>query len=107
MDAATLLRTARRRAGLSQREVARRAAIPQPAVSRIERGLVSPRVVTLEKLLEACEMELEAVSRPVGDVDRTLIWERLKLKPGQRVRAAEQEWRQAERFRRAARVRVG
>ena len=37
-----MLRMARRRAGLSQRELARRAGVPQPTVSRIERGQMSP-----------------------------------------------------------------
>ena len=37
MGAGTILREARRRAGLTQRELARMAGVPQPAVSRIER----------------------------------------------------------------------
>jgi hypothetical protein len=74
----------------------------QAAVSRIERGVVSPTVVTLERLLRECGWELEAV-RQRGDVDRTLIRERLAMTPGERVRAAEREWEEADAFRRAAR----
>jgi transcriptional regulator with XRE-family HTH domain len=100
VNAATLLKRARLRAGLSQRELARRASVPQPTVSRIERGVVSPRVVTLEKLLEACEMELDAVVRPSGDVDRTLIWDWLRMTPGNRARRAAAEWNNTAVFRR-------
>src|SRR5918999_3002059 len=94
---------ARRRAGLSQRELARRSGIPQPSISRIERDVVSPTVDTLERLLRACGMELEPVDRPrKDDVDRTLIWESLKLTPGERARQAVLDWRRLEAFRQAA-----
>src|SRR5438094_5665272 len=92
MKASTLLRTARRRAGFSQRELARRSRVPQPAISRIERDLVSPTVDTLERLLKACGMELEVIPRPGEGVDRTLIWERLRMTPVQRARRVVSEW---------------
>ena len=76
--------------------------MPQPAVSRIERGIVSPSVDTLDRLLRQCGKELETVERPQYDVDRTLIQERLRLTPGERVRLAELEWRRTQPFRRAA-----
>jgi transcriptional regulator with XRE-family HTH domain len=102
VDAARILNMARRRAGLSQRELARRCGIPQPSISRIERGVVSPTVDTLERLLRACGMELEPVDRPrEDDVDRTLIWESLKLTPGERARQAVLDWRRLEAFRQA------
>lgn len=84
-DAAGMLRTARRRAGLSQRELARRAGVPQPTVSRIERGRVSPSVATLAPLIEACGMELEVVERPGAGVDRTQLWDGLVRSPAQRL----------------------
>jgi helix-turn-helix protein len=76
--------------------------MPQPALSRIERGVVSPSVDTLDRLLRQCGKELEAVERPEYDVDRTLIQERLRLTPGERVRLAELEWRRTQPFRRSA-----
>ena len=80
---------ARRRAGLTQRELARRSGVPQPSISKIERGVISPTVDTLERLLRACGMELEPVRVPAeDDVDRTLIWENLKLSPTQRAEGA-------------------
>ncbi|MDA8395617.1 MAG: helix-turn-helix transcriptional regulator, partial [Candidatus Dormibacteraeota bacterium] len=49
-----MLRTTRERAGLSQRQLARRAGTSQAAVSCYERGTVSPSVRTLARLLAAC-----------------------------------------------------
>jgi predicted transcriptional regulator len=43
-----VLSRARHRAGLTQRELAERAAVPQSTVGRIEAGLVDPRVGTNE-----------------------------------------------------------
>ncbi len=53
LDAATLLRTARLRAGLTQRALARRAGTSQSVVARIESGHTDPGVETLRGLLEA------------------------------------------------------
>lgn len=58
MDAATLLRTARTRAGLSQRELAAAARTSQSAVAAIESGRKQPTVATLERLLVATGTEL-------------------------------------------------
>lgn len=55
MDFATVLRTTRDRAGLSQRTLAQLAGTSQAAVSCYERGTVSPSVRTLTRLLDACE----------------------------------------------------
>ncbi|HMF09215.1 MAG TPA: helix-turn-helix transcriptional regulator, partial [Thermoanaerobaculia bacterium] len=48
MASSHLLRYARRSAGLSQRDLAARAGMPQPAVARIESGRTIPRFDTLE-----------------------------------------------------------
>ncbi len=53
MDAATTLRTARSRAGLSQTELARRAGTSQAAVSQYESGAKQPSFETLSRLLLA------------------------------------------------------
>jgi transcriptional regulator with XRE-family HTH domain len=49
----SLLREARKRHGLDQAELARRVGTGQPAISRIERDVVSPSLDTLNRLLEA------------------------------------------------------
>ncbi len=69
IDAAGILREARDRAGLSQRELARRAGTSQSVVARIELGQTSPSVSTLDRLLAAAGLELRAglEIRPVAD----------------------------------------
>lgn len=74
--------------------------MPQPAVSRIERDHVSPRLDTLDVLLRACDLALDLVERPGRGVDRTLIRERLRLSPTERARLAAREWNRTARLRR-------
>ena len=88
MKAARLLRQARRRVGMSQRDLARITGMPQPAIARIERGAVTPGLDTLERLLAGVGMTLEVVPRPGVGVDRTLIREVLALMPEERIVAA-------------------
>ncbi|HEX9775500.1 MAG TPA: helix-turn-helix transcriptional regulator [Actinomycetota bacterium] len=73
MNAARVLREARRRAGLTQRELAAKAGVPQPSIARIESGATIPRVDTLDRLLEQCGEGLYAQRRLGIGVDRTLI----------------------------------
>jgi len=85
---AELLRQARERAGLSQRQLAERAGTAQSVIARIERGLTSPTWDTLERLLEAAGFELAAQVEPrvvvgshmLDDVPRIL-----QLTPEQRL----------------------
>ena len=85
MNTATTLRNARRAAGLSQRDLAHRARVAQPAIARIESGGVVPRVDTLEHLLRACGHSLAVTRRAGFGVDRSLIRELLRLTPRQRL----------------------
>lgn len=93
MDAARTLHLARRRSGLSQRELAGRVGVPQPVVARIESGRAVPRVDTLDRLLAGCGEALEARPRLGAGVDRTEIRELLHLTPAQRARLAVREAR--------------
>lgn len=83
MAAAELLREARRHARLTQRELAARSGVTQASIARMERGLVVPRFDTLERLLDACGVEIRTVARPDG-IDRTLIRARLAMTPWER-----------------------
>jgi transcriptional regulator with XRE-family HTH domain len=56
---AEVLVSTRRRHGISQDRLARRAGTTQAVVSRIERGLVSPSVETVQRLLAAMGWELD------------------------------------------------
>jgi transcriptional regulator with XRE-family HTH domain len=77
-----LLKEARDRAGLTQRELAQRAGTSQAMVARIERGQQSPSVATLERLVLACGLELRVETAggagpPAGPAARTgrlLVW---------------------------------
>ena len=61
MDAATLIRDARRRAGLSLAELADRAGTSAPTVSAYEHGRKRPRADVLLRLLDAAGHEVQAV----------------------------------------------
>jgi transcriptional regulator with XRE-family HTH domain len=100
MTAGAIVREARRRAGLTQSELANRAGMPQPAISRIERDHISPRLATLDALLRGCGLALDLVERPGLRVDRTLIRERLRLSPLERVRLTAREWNRTRGLRR-------
>jgi transcriptional regulator with XRE-family HTH domain len=101
MDAARILRYARRRAGLSQRELAERTGIAQPAIARIERGSSSPRVDTLDRLLRGAGLSLEGAPRLGTGVDRTLIRATRATSPEERILAAGRSGRNLIAFRNA------
>jgi hypothetical protein len=88
MNAGRILRYARLRAGMSQRALADASGVAQPAIARIERGGVSPRVDTLERLLAATDSSLELAHRLGEGVDRTLIRASLDRTAEERVTAA-------------------
>lgn len=86
MTARELIRKARARHGLTQAQLAARARTSQAAVSRIERGLVSPTIETLQNLLELMHEELSLDSREVDyGHDRTLYDQTLPLRPAERI----------------------
>lgn len=53
-----LIREARRRADLTQAELARRVGTSQPAIARYERARAMPDLDTLHRIVEACGFEL-------------------------------------------------
>jgi transcriptional regulator with XRE-family HTH domain len=81
-----LVKEARARHGVSQERLAMRAGTTQSAISRIERGRISPSVETLRELLYLLgeDLTLGAEERDFG-IDRTLIAERFKASPSERV----------------------
>jgi len=95
---------ARRGAGLSQRELARRSGVPQPTIARIERGQQIPRVDTLMRMLDACGFELRLGPKRGKDVDVSLIDGWLRLTPAERAERATGYSRFAEALRAARRV---
>lgn len=61
----------RKKLQMTQAQLARRSNVPQPYLSRVERGLIVPNQKTLEKLFEALQSTLfvlPLLNRPVGDI---------------------------------------
>ena len=83
-----MVREARRRANLTQRQLSAKARIPQETIARIERGRVDPRVATIDRLLAACGFGLESMPRLGIGIDRTQIHDLLRLSPSERLAVA-------------------
>jgi transcriptional regulator with XRE-family HTH domain len=64
MEITTLIRGARQAAGITQVELADRAGTAQPAVAAYESGGKTPNFTTLERLLGACEHDIEVLAHP-------------------------------------------
>src|SRR5580704_1335454 len=56
--AGSAVRAARRRAGVSQAELAARSGTSQPSIARLEKGQVSPTVITLDRIARALGTDL-------------------------------------------------
>jgi transcriptional regulator with XRE-family HTH domain len=88
LDAGAMLREARTRAGLTQRELAARAGTSQSVVARIERGRTDPSFRTMQRLLAACGLEVWAELEPMPVVDTHMLDDVariLRLTPEQRL----------------------
>ncbi len=82
----SLLQSVRKRHGLTQSQLAARARTSQAAISRIERGVVSPSVATLAELLDLLGEELLLEAEPIDyGHDRTLMAATLAHSPEQRI----------------------
>ena len=90
MKPGALLADARRRAGLTQAELADRLGISQSAVAKLEREEANPTVRTFERALRATGHRIEA--RPaLPNFDESLIRADLELTPAERIRRLERE----------------
>jgi transcriptional regulator with XRE-family HTH domain len=96
--ASRLLSRARRVAALSQHTLAVRTGVTQASISRIEDGKTSPRVDTLDRLLEACGFTVELAPRLGEGIDRTAMRDLLRLSPVERARLAVEEARNLDRI---------
>jgi transcriptional regulator with XRE-family HTH domain len=111
-----LVRIARERAGLTQRALAERAGTTQSVVGRIEAGIGSPRVETVERLVEAAGFHVRVVLEPImpqdpvidaykRDIDRSLLRDNLGRTPEERVEALQALHDLAAEARRAGKAR--
>jgi hypothetical protein len=80
-----LLREARRRAGLSQAELARRAGKPTSVIGRWERNEVAPSLETLRAMIRACQLELRFAVVDADDSQDAAIEHALRLTPADRL----------------------
>ncbi len=88
MKIATMVRSARQAAGITQVQLADRAGTAQPAVAAYESGARTPNFATLQRLLGACEYDVELLAHPrmrrgassLAEIGRTitedLLWDR-------------------------------
>lgn len=105
MIAGHLIREARRRAGLSQAELAERAGTTQSAIARLERGRTSPSVERTRELIRACGLDLRFELVPIDDADLSLARTNRTLSFDARVRQNANALAFANAARRAARGR--
>lgn len=89
MDAGDILRTARRRRGLSQAQLAVRAGTTQTAISRLERGARSPTAETIGRLFLVMGDEIDLQVRPIrGRFDPAHLAAERRLTPRVRLERA-------------------
>lgn len=105
MKTGRLIRDCRRGRGWTQSELAHRLGTPQSAVARWERGAISPRVATLERILRACGFEPKIQLLDQWQVDRDQLCERLSWSPIERLRYLVDMLAFEERAHRARRIR--
>jgi transcriptional regulator with XRE-family HTH domain len=98
-----ILQEARRRANLTQRELAEVAGRPQSTISKIERGRRDPTLTTLRELVRAAGFDLRFQLVPRDEHDRQLMDAMLALSPEERLARLEG---QAEAFALMSRSRV-
>jgi transcriptional regulator with XRE-family HTH domain len=83
-----LVREMRIAAGLSQRDLARRAATSQPAIARYEGGAAVPSWETLRRIAAACGRQLKVDAEVIPEAhDVELAESMLELTPLERLRS--------------------
>jgi len=82
----SLVRIARLRAGLSQRDLAARLGLPQSSVARWESGARQPRVDSLRAAIRACGLDVVVGLRAMDRSNDSRIWELLDIEPAGRLR---------------------
>ncbi len=78
VNAAVLLQEARRRSGLSRRQLAERGGTSASTLSAYESGASVPSVVTLSRLLRAAGFEAEANLRPAPAMNERELAEKIE-----------------------------
>jgi transcriptional regulator with XRE-family HTH domain len=88
--AASMIREARLRSGLTQAELAARLGVSQSAVAKLERERSNPTVETLDRVLRATGHRLQMIAPAWSDgVDVTLLRQELDRTPAERIKSFE------------------
>ena len=90
-----LVREARKRAGLTQAELAARAGTTQSAIARLESGRTTPAFEQVERLLRLCGFQLVVSLAPYDDSDIVQAEARLRRTPDERIAELEAGLRSA------------
>jgi predicted transcriptional regulator len=98
MEPSTLVKRARKAAGLTQAELAKRALMKQPEIARLEAPGANPRLSTLKRVVAAAGHSLKLDLDEDFGLDETLIIEELKQSPDDRLRAFEAFYRSTQRM---------
>ena len=85
MTLVQLLREARKRSGLTQAELAKRAGVPQSTVGRIESGVRVPSTELLERLIRAAGLELRVALGEPDPGTQSLFERTLRRTPRERL----------------------
>lgn len=87
MSGATLIAEARKRAGLTQAELASRLGTHQSVIARWETGRTSPDYSTVVGAIRAAGFDLAVAITPADDHDLVLIRRELAREPAERLTA--------------------
>jgi transcriptional regulator with XRE-family HTH domain len=99
-----LVREARKRAGLTQAELAGRAGTTQSAIARLESGRTSPALEQVERLLKLCGFQLVVQLAPYDDSDLVQAEARQRQGVDERIAEMEAGLRSADELQRALAV---
>lgn len=82
---ASLIREARRRAGLSQAQLAERCGKAKVQIGRWETGTVAPSIDTLLEIVHACGFDLPLMLEPYHKIDDRRLTQLQRFSPERRV----------------------
>src|SRR5437764_13992759 len=79
------VREARRRAGMTQEQLASRVGLSQPTIARIESGKISPSLERVISLVRATGFDLQIRVVPLDEENATIAEQNLRLSPDERI----------------------
>jgi transcriptional regulator with XRE-family HTH domain len=102
MRSSDLIYSARRRAAITQAELARKLSVPQSQISRWERGAVVPSLETLQRIVRACGLALVVGVATRDDSYDLFVSRALDRSPAERIADAVVREREYESIRASA-----